>query len=308
MPGTGSLIFLAFTDSLFSILPGLTASVAAAETKVGKDGAKNSSVDENSEEDGHSVTDLVLFAQAGELEICLSKMKENFFIEDPLILNGQLIQGTEKDCCITAALAKYHLNRIADKSSAERYKGGNDDLITKLTKICDSAKKLVTSFLDASKEPNYTEKQVKTLKIKLEEILKKIREINIQLMARSRVPAIHKKGPGLVQNATSTMGVAGKKSLVEICLHEAHSKIEVTKDQLKSAEIRADKAMEKQLDVNRRLQENLMMMAKFEAEGATHAQIMEVLKQGLQSFGQLKEQWTKLLSFFQVSLVTVRLG
>jgi hypothetical protein len=61
---------------------------------------------------------------------------------------------------------------------------------------------------------------------------------------------------------------------------------------------------------SRRLQENLMRMTTFEAEGKTHGQIMEILQEGLEAFGQLKEQWNKLLMFFQAmtNLINTSLG
>jgi hypothetical protein len=93
-------------------------------------------------------------------------------------------------------------------------------------------------------------------------------------------------------------------------LQNAHVKIEVTKEQMISTEKRADEAMEKQLETSRRLQEISMTIAKFEAESATFAEVMEVLYEGLKAFGELKEQWTKLLAFFQMmtNLINTSLG
>ncbi len=48
------------------------------------------------------------------------------------------------------------------------------------------------------------------------------------------------------------------------------------------------------------IQENLRNLAKFDTESALQRDILDVLQEGLRAFGQLKEQWIKLLAFFQV--------
>ena len=50
------------------------------------------------------------------------------------------------------------------------------------------------------------------------------------------------------------------------------------------------RTMERQLEINQLLTETMMKLAKFEAEGATPAQILGVLSEGLKAFMQLKEQ------------------
>jgi hypothetical protein len=324
MPGVGSTIGLSLTDSICStVIPGLTmaafvgvAGYAMSTTeflatgstllfgakKILESGKLFANKDQDSEEfRGLSTSDLLLSSHAKDLMSCLSQIEENFFM-DLLTLNDKAIQGIDKDCCISAKSATYRLNNIKAKILAEKSRGGDAILINNLTKVCESSRKLVKSFLDTSKKQNYTEEKVKGLKSSLKKVLETISKINIKLTASSGVPSIHKQGPGALQQAKTFLGFGEKKSSVKSSLQAAHTKLEVTKEQLKSVEEQADNAMAKQLDVTQRLQENLMQLSKFEAEGATHAQVMEVLQQGLHAFGQLKEQWTKLLTFFQVFL------
>jgi hypothetical protein len=329
MPGLGSMIGLALTDSICStVIPALSMATVAgvagaamsgvefaatagamaygANKFMGSGGAQEACADgvQVSEESrGLSTPDLLLFSHAKQLQSCLSQMDEHFFTEDTttLALNNVVIQGIETKPGISAKSARYTFKNIGKKILDEQNKGGNADLVKGLTKVCESSGTIVKSIWATSQKENYTPEKVNILKSKLETVLDKISKINIQLTANSNVPAIHKKGPGALQKAKGAVGSAGKKSIIESNLKAAHMKLEVTKEQLKSVNQQADEAMKKQLEVNRRLQENLMQISKFKAEDATHAQIMEVLQQGLQAFGQLKDQWTKLLSFFHVS-------
>jgi hypothetical protein len=288
MPGAWSMIGLALTDSICStVLPALSlatiagvagaamssvevlASVGAAaygaKTYMNKDKpeAVNQSVEEGT---SLSTADSFLFSNAKQLEESLNQMSS--FLVDSKTLNDKIIQGIENQAgCLSSQAADFVLKSIQGNISAERTKGGDTKLIDNLTKICASAKELVASFSDASKKQNVTPEQVAVLDDKLKKLKDEAFKINVMLTARSNVPAIHKKGPGMLQKAKNMVGMGGKKSLVDSHLQTAHIKLEVTKEQLKSVEEQADKSMEKQLDINRRLQENLMLMAKFETEG-----------------------------------------
>jgi hypothetical protein len=320
MPGVCSIIGLSLTDSFCStVIPAFSraaltgvAAVAAAAGWTGADVAATiganggvtevSAAEEKETEEvrGLSVSDSILFSHAKELQNCLSQLEEHFLMEDLLTLNDKIIQGIEGD--FSASAAEYCLNGIKTKILADQSKVGNADLIKKLTKICETSLKLVTAFSDVSKNQNYTEKQVTNLELRLKNVSEKLSEINIQLTANSGTPPIHKRGPGALQKAKAAVGLGENKSSEGSILQSAHIKLEVTKEQLKSLKDEANIATEKQLGVNRRLQESLRQISNFKAEGDARAQTLEVLRQGLQAFGQLKEQWSKLFAFFQVRI------
>jgi hypothetical protein len=227
------------------------------------------------------------------------------FIEDSLDgkkLNDNIIQGIEKPPeCVSAQEAAFMMGTVERSILKEKNSGGDEKLIKNLSKICKDSKYLVANFKEASEKGAATAKQIARLDERWEKLKGEISKITITLASRSKVPAIHKQGPGMWQKAKNLVGMGGnKKSLVDSHLQTAHVKLEVTKEQLKSVEEQVDNATKRQLEVNHRLQENLRNLAKFDADGATQRDILEVLQEGLRAFGQLKEQWTKLLSFFQV--------
>ncbi len=137
----------------------------------------------------------------------------------------------------------------------ETNSGGDYNLIKNLSKICKNSMSLVANLKEASEAGNVTTEQITELEKRLEKLKADMSNITVTLFSRSQVPAIHKNGPGNWQQAKNMVGPSGrKKSLVDSHLQTAHVKLEVTKAQLKSVEEQADKTMERQLDVNRRLQ------------------------------------------------------
>jgi len=251
-----------------------------------------------------SIADSMLFGHSKALESCIASM--NSFVEAPDAFNDKVIQGIDKNSCSANDVLRL-LDITKRNINAERENGGDQKLCKNLMAIVHRAIPLAKDFLAASQKGKV--ENIPKLEKRLESISNEISKINIQLTAREKVPISHKRGPGMLEQAKSMFG-GGKKSLVENGLQQAHLKLEVTRAQLKSTQEEADRALERQLEVNKRLQEKLMQIAKFEAEGKTHAEIMEVLQQGLKAFGELKEQWTKLLLFFQSmsNLINTSLG
>ncbi len=250
-----------------------------------------------------STPDAILFDLAKQLERYIDLLEN--FIEETLNgkkLNDNIIQGIEKSPeCVSAQEAAVMMGTVERSILKEKNSGGDEKLIKNLSKICKDSKSLVANFKEASEKGAATAKQIARLGDRLEKLKREISNINITLASRSKVPAIHKKGPGMWQKAKNLFGMGGKKkSLVDNHLQTAHVKLEVTKEQLKSVEEQVDNATKRQMEVNHRLQENLRNLAKFDADDAKQRDILEVLQEGLRAFGQLKEQWTKLLSLFQV--------
>jgi hypothetical protein len=102
----------------------------------------------------------------------------------------------------------------------------------------------------------------------------------------------------------------GKSNLSESYAKEMQLKLELTKEQLRSTEKRADELKERQLKNARELHQTLSDLAKFRETKATQDQVLMQIGKGLVAFGQLKKQWTDLLQFFDgmATLVNTTLG
>ena len=55
---------------------------------------------------------------------------------------------------------------------------------------------------------------------------------------------------------------------------------------------------QRQIEINKQLKQTLHDLEKFTAENKTQAEILEVLKQGIDQFTELKNHWKNLLLFF----------
>ena len=337
MPGAWATIGLAITDSICStVLPALSmatvagvagaamstaefvtaagAAAFAAKKYTESQGSKSGGQDDQQEEGYEclSTQDAILFGRAQELEKYLNSM-DSYFTEEMkgYVLNDKLIEGIEKEeGCFSIKDVERKMTSLLESINGETKNGGDKKLISNLTKIVKKVNSLAADIKKESVLNKNNHEKVGALHAYLDKIKEELLKINVILTARSNVSQLHKKGPGMMQKAKNMVGLGDKKSLVDSHLQTAHVKLEVTKEQLRSVEEQSEKAMERQLDINRRLTENMMKLAKFQAEGATQAQILDVLSEGLKAFGQLKEQWMKLLSFFQAmtNLINTSLG
>ena len=69
-------------------------------------------------------------------------------------------------------------------------------------------------------------------------------------------------------------------------------------------------AFERDMEVGRKIHENIQKLAQFDATLATTKQILEVLQVGLQTLDEIQKNWSKLLRYFETIkiLLDVALG
>jgi hypothetical protein len=204
--------------------------------------------DEKATSPSLTLSDSLLLVEAKRLEDCIRQMAS--YVTGSFKLDEKLIQGIDgkDEDCVPAKAVQRELISIQRNVKAEKSKGGDATLVANLIRIIEKAKELCTQFLESSeKGDNGQSKELAEKQVKLNE---KIKELTVLLDARNKTPAIHKQGPGMLAKMKNMVG-GGKKSLVDSHLQSAHIKLEVTREQMKSAEEQADQALERQLDINR---------------------------------------------------------
>jgi hypothetical protein len=173
----------------------------------------------------------------------------------------------------------------------------------KLLKVCKEIRKLIEGIDKAynKKDPNVIDLHEQMNKIKL-----KCTKLGDAKTKSSLFPT---PSPAMIKAAKQSLSDASSK-LSETFAREMQLKLEMTKEQLRSTEKRADELKEKQLQMTRDLHKTLSDLATFKETSATQDEVLEQIGKGLVAFGQLKKQWTDLLMFFDgmATLVNTTLG
>jgi len=146
--------------------------------------------------------------------------------------------------------------------------------------------------------------------VKLREDLTKIEEKCTELGdAKTQAAHFQTPSPTMIKAAQQCTKL-GNCNLSERFARDMQLKLELTKEQLRSTEKRAEELLEKKLEMTRELHKTLSDLSTFKETNATRDQVLEKIGKGLVAFGQLKKQWTDLLMFFDglATLVNTSLG
>ena len=136
----------------------------------------------------------------------------------------------------------------------------------------------------------------------LKELLAKCEKIEDAMKGASQMQIVEKDGPGgslmsrigasmgRHQTNTSTLSADRAKAWI--------TKLEIMRAQAQDIQKQEDFARQRQIETNRELRGTLLELENFKAENKTQAEILEVLKKGIDQFTQLKNHWKNLLLFF----------
>ena len=231
-----------------------------------------------------------LFGRAQQLRTVAQNLSKSFEIDVKLDLMALKDQVLLKDASASLGV---QMNKI-QKSNEGKTKD-------QLLKICQELIKLIAGIEKAleKKNPNV---------IDLHEKCKQIEEECIKLGdAKTRSSHYPIPSPALLESAKQAMS---KGNLSGAYAKEMQLKLELTREQMRSTEKRADELKDRQLKNTRELQITLSELSRFRETAATQDEILEQIGKGLVAFGKLKKQWTDLLQFFDgmTTLVNTTLG
>lgn len=240
--------------------------------------------------------DQTMAGRAQELTGIVKTLKEKAF-ESDVKLNEMNLKDSQ---LIGTAKEKLDMQ----KTKINEYK--ESKMKGKLVKVCQRTGKLINGI---SKAYDNKDENVIDLYKECEELLVKCIKYGD---AKTKDSLFKCPSPSLLKAARGISDkVSGSKSnLSESYIKEMHLKIELTKEQLRSTEKRAEELLERQLNMTRELHATLSNLSKFKEEKATQDEVLQQIGKGLVAFGQLKRQWTDLLHFFDgmANLVNTTIG
>ncbi|XP_057293203.1 uncharacterized protein LOC130621863 [Hydractinia symbiolongicarpus] len=212
--------------------------------------------------------------------------------------NGNIIPTGEKLKDSTLEFQKYFFEKQKEKvkteTGSEESKSSILEMCSKGLNLCQEIKQTDGRSLDAS---NVYEHYVEVTEEAMMKHATCSEALQTNLLAQS-TPHVEE-----MTDDTPT-------SLSQERIKNAHFKVETAAERLKQAERQFEKASEDMRKNNEALTKALTEMAAFEAEKATHADIIDMLQKGIKKLGLLQEQWAQLSLFFEhiATLIKTSLG
>ena len=112
-------------------------------------------------------------------------------------------------------------------------------------------------------------------------------------------PVVEKVPPGRMMSMMDKISSKTSSSTLSADRAKAWlNKMEIMRAQQEDLIKRSDFNRDRLLENNKQLKQTLLEMESFKAEHNTHSEVLEVLKQGIEQFAQLKANWENMLLFF----------
>ena len=166
--------------------------------------------------------------------------------------------------------------------------------------VMNGLKKFYESLEDQSTRS--PDEPVDDLYENLEKLLAKLENIEDAMKGAFQMPLVEIEGPG--GSLMSRIGASFGKHQTNSSTLSADrakawiTKLEILRAQSQDIQKQQDFARQRQIETNRELRGTLLELENFKAENKTQAEILEVLKKGIDQFTQLKNHWKNLLLFF----------
>ena len=113
-------------------------------------------------------------------------------------------------------------------------------------------------------------------------------------------PVVDKIPPGKMMQMVENVGfkMTNQSNLSADRAKAWLTKMEIMKAQAQDLQKYADVSRERQLESNKQLRETLHELEKFKAENKAQAEVLDILRKGIEQFAKLKAHWEDLLLFF----------
>lgn len=164
--------------------------------------------------------------------------------------------------------------------------------------LCTDAIRVCEHLIDSSKEMQQNPEIIKNIITEAEDIYRASRSFLSEVALFLRNTFSEDKGPKRTKHAES--------SLVQTEIKKAELKVEVTKEMLKESRKRQESVILDMKENNGRLEQTLIDLKKFDMEKVDFEEIRKTLIKGLRAIKEVREQWGKLVLFFQMMSKLVR--
>ena len=158
------------------------------------------------------------------------------------------------------------------------------------TKLCQELKETTKSFQNEEADGSSIVKNLLKLQDDVMTIATESKNVMGTNPIDSRAPNLSSMPQEVDPNATAA----------QIEVQNARYKIQHASAQLESSREKYDKTCDRMLDASQKLGELIAEIKRLNIQEINFEQIRETLMKGIKALGELREQWDKLVSFFQM--------
>ncbi|XP_042202656.1 uncharacterized protein LOC103188509 [Callorhinchus milii] len=167
----------------------------------------------------------------------------------------------------------------------------------KAMKLINQAISVYSEFDNLKKNPE-DEKMMSKIISQIYPVCDKARKFSSYCTAASNSSGINVKPPQMAKAVSEES--TGRESASTAVVKNARFKVQQTTSMLKKSQEMYDKSFENLKRSNKELTEILAGMRSCELKEIDFDKTIEILMEGLEALGKVKEQWAKMISFFQM--------
>ncbi|KAL2096510.1 hypothetical protein ACEWY4_008658 [Coilia grayii] len=285
LPSGWEMVGMDFVEGLTLTVTSLLNTVTAVVTT-----KSQSPKGENAE--GENVDDITLmnvFSKSGEILQYAQSIKT--YVTDSEI-DWKTLYDQQKKCPMTT-----HTQGQFERISEDLKKLSECTPRREALLLCEKAISICAELATYTPDKDWDKK-------KTEDMIKKIQELNNDAWGfdctskkSSGSPALSPKPPMMSKTESSD---SGRKSASQRASENAHFRIEQSREQLKQTRESYDKCVENMEKNEKELTEILCELQNCELKEIDFQTTIKMLVKGLDAMGRVKEQWEKMVRFFQM--------
>ncbi|KPP74328.1 hypothetical protein Z043_106524 [Scleropages formosus] len=287
MPSGWSLLGLEIVDGLRNIVTMIPNAVKQLSSGLSQNKLQGGQDDELSENDDEGAT-VAILSKAQQLHLA-SHALAGFVSESGQIKKKDLYDNMENK--FMSDFSKFIFLRLKREVKAEKTCRAKQSFLS----LCNIGIKICEDLESVIKTPQ--SQKAKGLPKRIKSLCKKSEALSIAASMKSRRPPLNCKGPHM---AKASEKVQCTDSIVQTHVNLATFKVEQAKAQLHHTDEEVRIRFEEMTRRNKELDEILIKISRCNVEKIDYEETLEVLSEGLKALGQVKEQWSKLVQFFQM--------
>ncbi|CAN0417591.1 unnamed protein product [Lampetra fluviatilis] len=214
----------------------------------------------------------------------------NIFIQKINVPDGLNLQNRERQ------LNEYTMFEKAFNDISNKLSEADDCPAKKIAmKICSDAANLCSNIIFSEKDQevnpkhkNKTQKNINSLKKRMENFLRDRKTVH-------NAPIVTARPPNISKQSTPNQG-----SMSDMVMQNARMQLQNATEQVKLTQEQHDKVHENLQKTNRELNDILIDMQKRDRKQIDFESSLQMLVKGLKAIALIREQWGKLVRFFQM--------
>ncbi|XP_041059733.1 uncharacterized protein LOC121286762 [Carcharodon carcharias] len=232
-----------------------------------------------------------VLSKSSELLIATVKLQDLLSEDAKLSLNKLLDDMTGR---VNSDISRRMFQKIKTEINLEEDCSPKEAALT----LCRKGIAICEKLEEIGQCESPSEEQMEHVAMRIGELYGKVVKFSAGCMASNSSSVLPQTAP----NLSKVIGDQDpeEKSIVQTVVTQARLKIENAKAHLDSTRAEYERSFQSMKETNKELDEILIMMRKCQVTKIDFDTTLKMLAQGLDALGRVREQWTKMIRFFQM--------